>query len=257
VYGNYFAPAPYYSNAYLWLTDYVLAETMSAGYEDDWQPAGDASDSTAFLPDDAAAPGDDELYAEADTPISAELRQALADELRVQVAAEAAMAAGGRDPAQVDLPASLKPGRLFLASQNLEVRTTGQRVCELSHGDVLRLLATPPEGSAAASLRVVASQRYDCPAGAQVTVSLQNLQEMQNDLRAELDDALAALSGGQGQNGLPPAPPAALAPPRPGMPAIPPADPGLDAMLAAEQRQADQAEANVEQTAFENGPPAQ
>jgi hypothetical protein len=254
-YRNYFTPAPYYSDAYLWLTDYVLGETMSTGYEDGSQPGDGADDSAAFQRDDAAGPAADELYADADTPISAELRAAIAEELRQQVAAEDAMANGDQDPNHVDLPAALKPNRLFLASQSIEVGTNGQQVCELSHGDVLRLTATPPEDSATASLRVVASKRYDCPAGAQVTISLQDLQEMQNDLRSQLDAGLAALRSGQGRDGLPAAPQDAMVPARPGVPGAPPADAGVDAMLAAEQRQADQANASLEQSAFGNQPP--
>ena len=247
MYRGYFAPAPYYPGAYLWLTDYVLAETMAAGYEDDSQPGDDASYTAASLPGDAELPADDELYADADTPIGAELKAAIAEELRQQIAAEVAMSNGDQDPSQVDLPGSLKPNRLFVASQNLEVKTTGQRTCELSHGDVLRLIATPPEGASTASLRVVAGKRYDCPAGAQVTVSLQDLQEMQNDLRAQLDAGLDALCGGQGRDGLPAAPPAAMAPARPGTPGAPGAEAGVEAMLTAEQRQAGQAESSVAQ----------
>lgn len=253
---NYFAPAPYYSNAYLWLTDYVLAETMAMGYEEDRQP-GDAGYSAAFPPDDAAGPADDELYADADTPITAELRAAIAEELRQQVAAEDAMSNGDQDPNHVDLPGSLKPNRLFIASQSIEAGTAGQQTCELSHGDVLRLTAVPPEDPATAILSVAASKRYDCPAGAQVTVSLQDLQEMQNDLRAQLDAGLDALRSGQGRDGLPPAPRAALTPPRPGMPGAPPAEAGVEAMLAAEQRQADQAESNLAQAAFDSRPGGQ
>jgi len=253
-YRNYFAPAPNYSDAYLWLTDYVLAETMAAGYEDNWQPGGDASYSAAFPPDDAAGPADDELDADADTPIGAELRAAIAEELRRQIAAEDAMSNGDQDPSHVDLPGSLKPDRLFVASRTLEVRAAGQQTCELSHGDVLRLIAVPPEDPATAILSVAVSKRYDCPAGAQVTVSLQDLQEMQNDLRSQLDAGLDALRSGQGRDGLPAAPRAALTPPRAGMPGAPPAEAGVEAMLAAEQRQADQAESGLEQAAFDSRP---
>jgi len=90
--------------------------------------------------------------------------------------------------------------------------------------------------------------------GAQVTVSLQDLQEMQNDLRSQLDAGLDALRSGQGRDGLPAAPRAALTPPRAGMPGAPPAEAGVEAMLAAEQRQADQAESGLEQAAFDSRP---
>ena len=199
---------------------------------------------------------DDELYADQDTPISDELKAAIAEEVRRQLAAEQDMAAGGDDPTQMDLPAFLKPDALFVVSRSLEA-PAGQRTCELSHGDVLRLTATPPEDSTTAVLRVVAGKRGDCPAGVEVTLPLQELQEMLNDLRARLAAGLEALRSEQGQSGLPAAPRAALAPVRPGLPGAPAADPSVPAQLAAQERQADQAESGAVEAAFPNRPPGQ
>jgi hypothetical protein len=91
----------------------------------------------------------------------------------------------------------------------------------------------------------------------EVTLALQDLQEMLNDLRARLDAGLDALRGGQGQAGLPAAPRAALTPVRPGLPDGPAADAGVPALLAGQQRQADQAESGVLEAAFPNRPPGQ
>ena len=241
-YGGYFAPAEYYDGAYPWLADYVLAETLSGGYQDDAQVSGDAGDVPATPPDDV-------LYAEDGAPITADLKAALAEELRRHVDAEGAMAQGGQNPSQVDLAGSLNPGRLFLVSLDLEVKA-GEQTCALSHGDILRVAAPPSPAATAALLRVVAGKRYDCPAGTQVTVFFQDLQEMLNDLRAQMDAGLDVLRAGQGIGGLPAAPPAAMAAPRPGMPGAPPADAGVDALLANERNQAAQTESAVSQAAF-------
>src|ERR1035438_1406768 len=102
------------------------------------------------------------------------------------------MASGQVDPSAGEFPASLKPNRIFLVSNILDVSTPDQYVCSLTPGDVLRLDAAIA-GSETANLQVASSRRGDCPAGIVVTISLVDLQEMQNSLRAELDNGLATL----------------------------------------------------------------
>jgi hypothetical protein len=255
-YVRYFTPALYYTDSYMWLTDYVVSQTLETGYEEGPPTIGGAGATGFDMLYDEALTDDDELYSDQDYPISEELRAALAAEIRQQLAEERAMSGGVEDPNQVDLPAWLKPDRLFMVSRSLEA-AAGQRSCELSHGDILRLTAPPLEDSTAALLKVVASKRGDCPAGLEVTAALPDLQEMLNDLRARLDEGLEALRSGQGQNGLPAAPRAALAPGRPGLPNAPAADAGVAALLAEQQRQADQAESGVMDIALPTRPPRQ
>jgi hypothetical protein len=99
-------------------------------------------------------------------------------------------------------------------------------------------------------LTVASSRRADCPAGVVVNLSLEDLQEMQNNFRAQLDSGLQTLHAQQGKGGLPAAPYAAIAPP-PRPVDEPPADTeNVQALLDAQQQQANQTETSVTQAAF-------
>ena len=243
-YSGYFSPWNAYQSGANWLADYYLGQTLFDGYlqQDPGEQAADDS-----------APQDDgsDAYAQADTPITPDIKQAIADEVRQQIAYEnAASTQPDQAPTLTDLPQALTPNHIFVAAQPLNVITADAQSCALSAGNVLRLVSAPAEDSAEAGLTVVSSRRGDCPAGAQVTVSLQDLEEMQNYFRTQLDAGLQALRARQGQGGLPPAPyPAIAPPPRPSDEA--PADnQNMQALLQAQQQQANQAEAGITQTAF-------
>jgi hypothetical protein len=83
-----------------------------------------------------------------------------------------------------------------------------------------------------------------------VQLTLQNLADMQNDWRMQIDSGLASLQENQGKNGLPPVPADALATQKPAIAAAD-ADGTADvqALLDEQRKQADQAEAQVSQNA--------
>jgi hypothetical protein len=244
-YAGFFSPwASYPSGAY-WLTDYFLGQTLADGYQmDEQQESG-------YAGQDAPQAGDDEAYAQADSPITPELKQAIAEEVQQQLAYENAAAAKPDQAPSLDgLSQVLVPNHIFLVDQVLNTATTDGQQCGLSVGDVLRLVAAPPEGTATAELTVASSRRADCPAGVVVNLSLEDLQEMQNNFRAQLDSGLQTLHAQQGKGGLPAAPYAAIAPP-PRPVDEPPADTeNVQALLDAQQQQANQTETSVTQAAF-------
>jgi hypothetical protein len=84
----------------------------------------------------------------------------------------------------------------------------------------------------------------DCPAGVTVTVSVSDLQEMHNNLRAQVEAGLGSLRTNLGQNGLPAAPPDAIsAPPRPTISAqVPALATDTSEVIEAARQQADQTE---------------
>jgi hypothetical protein len=92
--------------------------------------------------------------------------------------------------------------RVFLVSSNLLAHSGGQE-CPLVEGDVLQLVGRPSQSAERADLRVLASRGGSCGKGSIVSVSLLDLQEMQNHLRATLDQGMATLQSEQGRNGLP------------------------------------------------------
>jgi len=83
-----------------------------------------------------------------------------------------------------------------------------------------------------------------------VTISLNDLQEMQNNFRAQLDSGLQTMHDQQGKGGLPGAPNSAIAPPPMPGPDVPSDGTDVDAALQAQSQQAQAAETSVTQTAF-------
>lgn len=253
---GYFSPSGTYPGAANWLTDYLLGQTLAAGYDADASASGCPSDGAQADDSgddaDAQAAGDD-LDAQTDTPISPDIRQAIADEVDQQLAYENA-ASTQPDPATAssltDLPQVLTPNHVFVVSQPLNIFTADSQSCALEAGNVLRLVAAPAADAAAADLTVVSSRRGDCPAGVQVTISLQDLEEMQNNFRAQLDSGLQTLHSRQGQGGLPAAPYSAISPPPKPAGELPADTQNVQVQLDTQQRLASQAEQGVAQTAF-------
>ncbi len=251
-YATYYTPAPAYPAPSMWLTDYYLSQTMANGY----QVQMDAAQAPANADLDPSALDHDtyssDAYAQVITPITPQLKMELSEQVRQQVAAENVASRNPQDATNADsLDRVLVPNHLFVVDQSLSVATAGQQQCGLSAGNVLRLTAVPAADSLSANMVVASSRQSECPAGQQVTVSLVDLQEMQNNLRIQLDAGLLALRAGQGQGGLPKAPKSAIeAPPRP-IEELPEGDADALAQLDSAQQQADSEEAQVTAAAFQ------
>jgi hypothetical protein len=261
-YGGYYSPTQAYLSGAAWLADYYLSQTLAGSYQQDAPADGDgsgdpgaadpqyAADDQVLYSDGSSGPGDD-AYAQTDTPITPDVKQGIADEVQQQLAYEnAAAAQPGQAATLTDLPQVLQPNHLFVVSYAMNVTTADQQGCGLEGGNVLKLVAAPDTDSPAANLTVVSSRRGDCPAGAQVTISLDDLQEMQNNFRAQLDAGLHTMHDQQGQGGLPGAPNSAIGPPPVPGPDLPADGENVAAVLQAQQRQALATEAQVTQTAF-------
>jgi hypothetical protein len=252
-YGDYFSPWPAYDGGANWLADYYLSQTLAAAYA--MQPtSGDRQVYSDPAADDAP---ENQASAQADTPISRDIRQAIADEVRQQLANDNADAAQPDKYVEpTDMSRITQPNRVFVVDQPLNAYIGGQMPCGLSGGDTLRLVRPPTEVSVSdtAYLMVVSNRRGDCPAGTKVSVSLDDLQEMQNNFRAQLDSGLEQLREQQGHSGLPGAPQSAIAPPSMRGPDVP-ADPeNVQALLKTQQQQANQAESHAAQLTFASQP---
>lgn len=197
-YSGYFVPAPVYATPTLWLTDYSLAQTLSSAYQD--------RSSTV-------APGQNS--ASADTAISPETKKELAAQVQRIVAVEnksAGDAHRGGIP-EGELPDVVNhPHSMFVVAGNLDV-TNENGECGLTAGDILEMDAPLPQNALTTEVRVVSSKRMDCPASSKVTVSMEQLQEMHNNLRQRVDEGLQVLRTSQGSGGIPAAPAEAIAPP--------------------------------------------
>jgi hypothetical protein len=110
---------------------------------------------------------------------------------------------------------------------------------------VLRLTGPTAADATTANLQVFASKPSECAKGAVVAVQLTDLQEMQNNMRANIDNGMKDLQAHKG--GLPAPPASAAAPPTPSAYAAvaPPPDPNVASELAQEAKDADAAESEV------------
>lgn len=197
-YGYYFAPAPYYPIASLWLTDYLLAQDLQAAYE-----AGAANAAAATAANNAPP------QTAQDAVLTPEIKQAIAEEVKRQLEAERNASANPGQPVAPtteQAPAALDPAvRVFVVSNAIDV-TAGSQGCSLTAGDIITRIDDTPDANQNVSVLVTTSKKKDCPSGQKVAVSVQDLQEMHNQFRQQIDSGLKTLADNQGKNGLPAAP---------------------------------------------------
>lgn len=233
-YGGYFTPYPVYPSASFWLTDYLVSQSLADAYQTQYA-------NNAPPPAPVAAPA----------PLSPEVKQQIADEVQRQIAltnAESAMVAKNQeiDPASSGLPRLLADNKphVFVVGLVLDLVDNSGAECEVTQGDVLQLNQAPPPQAPAADLVVLASRGTDCRKGNQVSVTLQDLQEMQNHLRATIDQGMGELQAKSGQGGLPKLPATATGPAvdAPFAAIAPPPDPNAGAELTQQTQEADKVE---------------
>lgn len=237
-YGGYFAPYPVYSSASFWLTDYFIASSLQAAYQQ-------RADDRAYF---AANPGGPVVL----TP---EIKEAIANEVQSQLALENSEGQRAAQGGDVDINSSGLPRILAQAGPNhphvfvvagpLEVTDGAGQECGLTAGDVLRLSTATPPDSTSVYLQVFASKNQECPRGTMVSVGLADLQEMQNNMRASIDQGLQELQSHE--SGLPAPPPSAAGPAVQASfaPIAPPPDPNVSNELQQQAREADTAEKGV------------
>jgi hypothetical protein len=243
-YGAFFTPYPVYASPSLWLTDYIIANSLQAAYQ--------AQLNAAALSNP--------------TPLTPEVKDLIAEEVRQQVAlenneAKAAAAANGEpDAASSSIARLLTDGKqhVFVAGQDLDVVDAGGTECALSQGDAIQLTGQTAPDAQSATLAVLASKGgKECPKGDTVSVALGDLQDMQNHMRETVDQGMKELQAKQGQGGLPAAPASAKAAPvESPMAAIappPPPESEVKAEINQQSQEADKAEAEANGSAV-SGP---
>ncbi len=215
-YGYYFAPNRTYSSAAFWLTDYLVAADLQAAYE-----AGTANSANV---DSSGNPPTLLNYSEASagqhpTALTPAVKQAITEEVKTELVAEQSAASesqhadGAVEQATTsddEVPPALDPAlRTFVVATSLDVVSTDQE-CTLTPGDVITRLTDTPDQDQDVTASVLSSKKSDCSPGKSILVSVQDLQEMQNHFREQLDSGLKELAARQGTGGLPNAPDATL-----------------------------------------------
>ncbi len=244
-YGGFFTPYPVYASASLWLTDYMISQSLQAAY----QAQVDAKIQAAALSNPA--------------PLTPDVKQLIADEVRRQVAlenAESQTAKGGEpDAASSSIQRMLTDGtqHVFIAGQDLDVVDAAGNECAVSEGDALQLAGQTAPDASAANLVVLASKGgKECVKGDTVAVNLPDLQEMQNHMRETIDRGMQDLQKKQGQGGLPAAPASAKAAPvESQMAAIAPPPPPADEVAAQINQQAGEADKAEQEAGGAPAPP--
>ena len=244
-YGYYFAPSPYYAGANFWLADFILAENLRLAYETQF------AEGTPPAPR-VAAVGPNEVQ------LSPEVKQAIAEEVKLQLDAERAESARATAPGSAATaadaaPPALDPGHtVFVVASTLDVGTPDGNECELTPGDVISRIDDTPDGNGNVQVRVTSSKQGDCAAGSKPLVAVTELQDMSNRFREQLDLGLKNLADNQGRNGLPAAPDTSTSTAA-GVPAPEP-DRDVYTQMQGLQKEADEAEQDVEQSSS-SGPP--
>ena len=196
-----FHALPTYASPAFWLTDYLIAASLTSAYEARQEARAERA---------AAA-------AEGAAPLTPDVKQMIADEVKAQIALtndEAKQVAAKQevDPASSSIARLLADNRphVFVAASSLDVVDSSGAECALSDGDVLKLVAPPGPSATDANLMVLSSKGgLECRKSTVVTVALTDLQDMQNHLRETIDLGLQELQEKQGKGGLPAAPPSA------------------------------------------------
>jgi len=263
-YGGFFAPYPVYPSPAFWLTDYLLAASLQAAYANQQAAAaqeGAAANSGGSDNLDASNGGGGAAPAASTGPVTLtpEVKEAIAEEVKAQLAAEKAEAAnsaapaaaapsGGAQQASNDVPPpALDPAqRTFVVDTNITVVDADGQECGLTSGDVLTRITDTPDADQKVNVSIAAGKKDDCAAGKTVAVGVDDLQEMHNHFREQLDKGMGELAKKGGTGGLPKPPDTAttasdVPPPQP--------DPNAEKTLADQQAAADKTEAEVKQEA--------
>jgi hypothetical protein len=240
-YGAFFTPYPVYATASLWLTDYLISQSLAAAY----QAQVDAQIAAASAPQLA--------------PLAPDVKQMIADEVQRQVALENSEAQQNAQNQDIDAGSSsiarlLGDGKphVFVAGGDLDLVDANNQECAVSQGDVLQVTTAPAGDASSVNAVVMASKGgKECARADNVSVAIADLQDMQNHMRETIDQGLGDLKTKQGKGGIPSLPPSAQGATvqAASVTAAPPSDPNAAAEIKAQLTEADQSEQEVASTA--------
>ncbi len=242
-YNVYFTPYPQYRAPAFWLADFVIAANLQIGFQQHIE-AGEQQGGGG--PDQNSPDGTVEESSQ--TPMNPQVKQQIAIEVQQQITAEQQEAARQSDnpppgPGGEQVPDALNPSeRVFMVSNDIDTSLQTGQECSLSGGDVVTRTTDTPDANQNVQANVLSSKQGDCATGQTVAVSTQDLQEMHNQLRQQIDTGLQTLAQNTGDAGLPQPPDTEMT--AADVPAPSP-DPGAPAQIQAEQNLADQLEGQV------------
>ena len=243
-YGRYFSPYPVYARPSLWLTDYMIANTLQSAFRARAEARAEAR-AYAQSGDEGA---DQAEYTATNAPMSDEVKRLIEQEVRRQLA-EAKLEVRESKGSNDALPPSLheKGTHLFLAGDSLEVEnhSTGD-TCTIGEGDAIEMNGAFPKNGKNINVLVRASKDSSCAANSTVSVAMTDLVEMHNHMRETIEQGMKALRERQGKDNLPFLPADAAGEPRlTAFAASMQPDSDVAGVIASESSQADQLESSV------------
>ena len=233
MYGALFTPYPEYTSPDLWMTDYIIAQSMQTAYQartaapaaaapPQGALAAPAPESSVAAPDpqpsDAppappgplATPASDAPAAPVGAPpvITPQIKSQLNAQIKVQLQEQQAAAATPVGLATQSTPPALRSTHVFFqVVQPLEVSAgTGDRYCSLGPNDYIKRTGGMSNDDWMIPVVVELSGPSDCPAGLQTRIGLNDLNAMENEQEAQVMQAMQAASKGMGPNGPPSGP---------------------------------------------------
>jgi len=269
-YGYYYAPYPAYPAAPYWLTDYMMAQQLQAAYEAGLAAQGESTPPSLLVSPDLMAGlwSDDPLIsnnlqgaygaalyagpagAASQPQVSKEVKDGLAEEIKNQIAADKAAAANPNQTASGgsgdEVPPALDPKfRYFVVATDLDLTPDGGQECQLTQGDVIYRAGDQVDNDNNVAVIVKSSKKDDCAIGTKASVDANDLQEMYNQFRVSLEAGLKSLAENSGKNGIPTAPDTSTTA---GEVPAPTPDANVESDLQQQQKDADQLEADVNQS---------
>jgi hypothetical protein len=236
MYGPLFTPYPVYTSPDLWMTDYVIAQSMQTAYQAQTvapasapsppgTPAAPAPSSSVAVP--AAPPSHAAIAPQpSDTPpapqssgtpsapaapppaITPQVKAQLNAEIKVQLHEQQAAAATPVTLTTQSTPPALRPNHVFFqVVQPLNVPlSTASGHCSLSADDYIKRTGGMSNDDWMIPVVVELSRPSDCPEGLRTRIGLNDLNAMENEQEAQVLEAMQAASKSMGPNGPPSGP---------------------------------------------------
>jgi hypothetical protein len=232
MYGALFTPYPVYTSPDLWMTDYIIAQSMQTAYQAQTAaPASQASPeeapaevpsgasvAVAAEPSDAAPapqpsdapsapPTDDSSSAPVTMPpaITPRVKAQLNTQIKVQLREQEAAAAMPATLTTQNSPPALRPNHVFFqVVEPLDVPSASPNGhCSLGPNDYIKRTGGMSDEDWKIPVVVELSRPPDCPEGLQTRIGLNDLNAMENEQEARVMEAMQAASKSMGPNGPP------------------------------------------------------
>jgi hypothetical protein len=236
VYGSVFTPYPAYTSPDLWMTDYVIAQSMQTAYQaqtvappsapvQETVPVAPAADSNVAVP--LAQPGTatpppqpreipqvPQTSAAASAPvaipptITPQVKAQINTQIKVLLQEQQAAAATPATLTSQSTPPALRPNHVFFqVVQPLDVPlATVNGHCSLNANDYIKRTGEMSDDDWMIPVEVELSRPSDCPEGLRTRIGLNDLNAMENEQEAQVMEAMQAASKSMGPNGPPSGP---------------------------------------------------